>query len=362
MGITDKLVARLDSGKAFKFSEIDYFAQQKNWVSTGSPALDYRLRTHGYPTGIVEIRGDSQSGKTTLALHALKACVNTYKERAVAAILSSERRDNRELAQMIGVPIDDVIIVPTRTIEKVFSEMGRIIEEANALFEEQNLGKPRFFFVWDSLGQTVSRQEQETITARRDAKTKADEDKNPAMASAARAISFGLRGVLSLLDDNDITFFIINRGYETIGDHITTTKSYGGKAMEFLPCMRLELSKRTGLTVGADKDAEEVGQETQVKVIKSDFGKPKAKYMTEIGYGYGLVFSKDDIDLGIKLGVFQKHGQFGAKFNEKLKWMSRRELYQHYEDHNPMLKVAMIKLTNMVHNLVTQERQQRLER
>src|SRR5262245_55100634 len=42
-------------------------------ISTGSVALDYALGVGGYPRGrIVEIYGPESSGKTTLALHAMR--------------------------------------------------------------------------------------------------------------------------------------------------------------------------------------------------------------------------------------------------------------------------------------------------
>lgn len=350
MSIAEKLVSRLDGG--FKFSDLDSFAEVSGWIPTGAPGLDYKLRTKGLPTGIIEVRGDSQSGKTTLSLSVMKNCINTYQERAVVVVLSSERRDNKELAKKIGVPINDIVIINTRTVEKVFTEIVRVVEETNKIWQDEELeGKPRFLFVWDSLGQTVSKDEVSALKTRVDNKKKGDEEKSSGLASAARAISAGLRGILFLLDENEMTFFIINRGYESIGGFIPKTTSYGGKALEFYPTMRLELSRRGGIKVGE----EEWGQLTQVKVIKSDFSSPKIIGHFEIGYGYGIVLSDDDIELGIKLGVLKKKGH-GAFFNEKLQWGSARELYEHYRRKNPMLKVLISKLNKAAHQKVVEER------
>lgn len=357
MGLIDRIAEKMDKTEVFKFSELDFFSLQKNWISTGSPSLDKNLRVLGYPTGIVEVRGDSQSGKTTFSIHAMKSCISEYRDRAIVTILSSERRDNKELAHNIGLKTDQVLIIPTRTVEQVFTEIGRVVEEGAKAGAEAGI-KPRFLFVWDSLGQTVSRQEKETVEVRRKGALKGDEDKNAAMGSAARAISFGLRGFLSMLDEHEITLFIINRAYENIGMFTGGKSSYGGKAMEFFPTMRLELSKKAGIKVGE----EEVGQETMVTVVKSDFGPPKAKFLTEIGYGYGLVLSQSDIELGIQLKILTKHGAYGAKFSEKLKWSSRKELYAHYENKNPLLKVLLVKLNTAAHEAVVEERTERLNK
>lgn len=355
MGIIDKISKNLDKG--VKFSEVDAFSDVDTWISTGSPSLDYNLRTHGYPTGIIECRGASQSGKTTFSLHAMKEAVEQYKDKAVVVILSSERRDNRELAQMIGVPIEKILVINTATIESVFNEFGRIVEAVKEEVGEEDLRKYRFLFIWDSLGNTVSSQEKEALKTRREGKKKGDESKHAAMGSAARAISLGFRGAISMGDEINYTLFVINRGYAKMSGYGGTT-SYGGTSVEYYPCLRLDLSRKEGVKIGDD----EMGQITRVKTIKTDFDRPKQEFEVEIGYGYGIVLSQNDIDLGIEMGILEKHGRSGAKFNDKLKWTSRRQLYAHYEEKNPMLKVLMSKLKKAVHKRVTKERKERLEK
>ncbi len=357
MGITDKLIKRLDNPKAFVFAEVDIFANEKAWISTGSPSLDYRLKTHGWPTGIIEVTGESQSGKTTLSLHAMKQNILQYKDRAITVILSSERRDNRELALMMGVPVEEIMIVNTSTVEAVFDEMARIVDATNKLFEDEGrTDKPRFLFVWDSLGQTPAKAEVSAMKTRKEARLKGDEDKNPQMAAAAKAIQLGLRSTAILSDENELTFFIINRSYDNMNSPGKT--SYGGKAMKFWPKMRFDLVRTGDVKVGEDV----VGQITEVRTVKTDFDRPKQRLPIEIGYGYGIVLGEEDIKFAIDQGILKKHGAYGAKFNDKLKWSSRRELYEHYENRNPMLKILIMKLTNKFHALVVEERESRLKK
>lgn len=348
--IIGEIMSRIGNEKAFKFSDLDLFSEQKFWVSTGSPFLDYSLNTHGYPKGIIEVRGASQSGKTTFALEALKACLKIYKERAICVILSSERRDNRSLASAMGLDLDRVLIVPTATIEDVFNNVARVVEHTNEMVKDGRIvGKPRFFFVWDSLGNTVSSQERDAMKIRAEAKKAGDEEKHAAMGSAARAISFGLRGLVGLSDGNEITFFIINRAYSNIGSVGKT--SYGGQAVEYYPNMRLELARIQAVKAGEV----EVGQLTQVKVIKSDFGLPKQKFVIEIGYGLGMVLTKDDIDFAIKKKILEKFGANGAKFGSKLSWKFKKDFYALYEEQNPLLKVLHSKILKERHKDVLKE-------
>ena len=101
--IASKLIERFDSKKVFKFSDVDPFSEESAWISTSSPSLDRFLKTHGIPTGIVEVRGDSQAGKTTFTLMVMKSCLEEYGDRAVINILSSERRDNKPYAERLGI-------------------------------------------------------------------------------------------------------------------------------------------------------------------------------------------------------------------------------------------------------------------
>jgi RecA/RadA recombinase len=65
MSIVDKLVKRFNSEDVVKFTDKDNFKDNKSWVPTGSPELDYNLGILGFPTGMIEIAGLSRSGKTT---------------------------------------------------------------------------------------------------------------------------------------------------------------------------------------------------------------------------------------------------------------------------------------------------------
>ena len=79
--------------------------------STGSPELDWNLRTFGLPTGIIEIAGRSRSGKTTEGLEAMKYFLAENPDTGLACILSSENRDNKDYAIQLGVDISRVAII-----------------------------------------------------------------------------------------------------------------------------------------------------------------------------------------------------------------------------------------------------------
>jgi len=160
--IIDKLVKRFNSEDVIKFSGKDGFMEMKSWCHTGSPSLDYNLRTFGLPTGIIEIAGKSRSGKTTMGLMAMKWFLKENPEDGVAVILSSETRDNKDYALQLGIPVERILIIKIKYGEAMFMQVKKVIMDAEDIMSEYKL-KPKFFFLWDSLGATLSKNELETL-------------------------------------------------------------------------------------------------------------------------------------------------------------------------------------------------------
>lgn len=161
--VIDKIVKKFNSEDVIKFSDKDGFSAIKSWCHTGSPTLDYNLHTFGLPTGIIEIAGKSRSGKTTLGLMAMKAFLKENPEDGIAVILSSENRDNKDYALQLGLPVNRIIIVKVKYVEAMFLQVKKLIMDADEILKEEKL-KPKFFFLWDSLGATLSKSELETMT------------------------------------------------------------------------------------------------------------------------------------------------------------------------------------------------------
>ena len=77
-------------------------------IPTGSLSLDLALGAGGFPRGrIIEIFGPEGSGKTTLALHAVR---EAQKRGGRAAFIDAEHALDPEYAKKIGVKIDELLI------------------------------------------------------------------------------------------------------------------------------------------------------------------------------------------------------------------------------------------------------------
>lgn len=339
----DKIVKRFNSEDVIKFSEKDGFKDIKSWAYTGSPSLDYNLRTFGLPTGIVEIAGKSRSGKTTLGLMAMKYFLKENPDDGLAVILSSENRDNKDYALQLGLPVERIVIVKVKYVEAMFMQVKKLIMDADEILGEEKL-KPKFFFLWDSLGATLSKSELDTMEEntrrmekelQRGTEVEDIELKNEKMMAFAKEAKKFAKSIMAEMYNHTIHFVMLNHQYEQSNMGVTTRKSTGGEWVELLPCLRLSMKLK-----GHEKiDDVEVAQITEVKVVKNDFGS-RQKTDIRILLGYGIILSQEDINYALENGILKKEGVRTVSFlNGKLTWSSNRELFQIYYSHNKLLNV-----------------------
>lgn len=349
MNIIDKLVKRFDNENIIKFADKDAFADMQSWAFTGSPTLDYNLGTFGLPQGITEISGVSRGGKTTVALEAMHYFQKENPDTAVCIILSSENRDNKDYARRLGVDVNNVMIVKITFVEEMFLFVKQIIDGTNELFKEsKRKDKPRFFFIWDSLGATLSLSEKSTLEENNANLTKAlskgntlDALKNEKIGSFAKEAKKFAKYIIGEMYSNIIHFVILNHVYDTItGMGISTKKSTGGSWIEYMPTLRLMMSPR-----GMEKlDDEEVAQLSTVKVVKNDFGF-RRKTTVRILLGEGIILSDDDIQYAVEKGIIKKEGVRKLSFlNGKLSWQSPRDFYNLYHNRNKFLPILTQKI------------------
>ena len=346
--IIDKIVQKFNSEDVIKFSDKDGFKDIKSWAHTGSPTLDYNLRTFGLPTGIIEIAGKSRSGKTTLGLMAMKYFLQENPDDGIAVTLSSENRDNKDYALQLGLPVSRIIIVKVKYVEAMFMQVKKLIMDADEVMKEMKM-KPKFFFLWDSLGATLSKSELDTMEEntkrmekelQRGTEVEDIELKNEKMMAFAKEAKKFAKSIMSEMYTHVMHFVMLNHQYEQSTMGVTTRKSTGGEWVELMPTLRLSMKLKNHEKI----DDVEVAQITEVKVVKNDFGSRK-KTDIRILLGYGIILSQDDIDYALENGILKKEGAKKVSFmNGRLSWSSPRELFNLYYEHNKMLKVLHNKI------------------
>lgn len=348
--IIDKIVQKFNSEDVIKFSDKNGFAEVDSWAHTGSPTLDYNLHTFGLPTGIIEIAGASRSGKTTIGLMAMKYFLLENVDNGIAVILSSENRDNKDYALQLGLPVSRIIIVKIKYVEAMFMQVKKLIMDTDEIMKPMKLN-PKFFFLWDSLGATLSKSELDTMeenTKRMEKELQRGSEvdeidlKSEKMMAFAKEAKKFAKSLMAEMYTHTMHFVMLNHQYDNTapGSFITTKKSTGGEWVALFSCLRLS----TSIVKHEKIDDEEVAQITRVKVVKNDYGSRKYTDI-RILLGYGIILSQEDIDYALENGILQKEGAKKISFMKgKLFWSSPRELFNHYRQHNKFLKVLENKI------------------
>lgn len=357
--IVDKLTKRFDDSSILKFREINPFENPEGWVHSGSADLDHNLGTLGF-RGLVEISGLSKSGKTTLALEAMKHFQKKNPD-GVSIILSSEERDNMLYAEQIGVDTERVLVIKSKFIEDLFFKLQETIDETEKMWKDEELGgKPKLFVFWDSVGATNSRAEVETFKknvkinrSNIEKGTKVDL-KNAKMGDFAKVANQCMKGMLGQIYTLDMTFILLNH----LKDRFDSPGKYtpGGRWLEFLPNCRLQMTRKEWIKIGEDGKDIEVGQITIVKTDKNDFGSRKPTEI-EILLGYGIVLNQNDINFAVEEGLLKKEGEKKYTFMGKMTWNSKRTFYQLYYDKHKFLQILHSKIRSARHEQVLKSKE-----
>lgn len=367
----DKVMGKLDfKGAKGAFSSMDeknyYTDEDRLWIHTGSPELDYNLGCFGFPVGLTEISGPSKSGKTTLALAGMLAFQRKHPS-GICLILSSEERDNEQYMNQIGVDTSRVKVITSKFVEELFWNFQIMINRVEEVWKEEKMqGKPQIYAFWDSIGSTNSRSELNTFIENAKLYEKSIvagtklEIKHAKPGDFAKSAKACMKAILSQVYDKDIVLVALNHLYDNIGQEGGTT-SYGGKWIEYMPTLRLICKRKQWEVMEIDGKNEQVAQTTTVFVEKNDFGGRRSTDI-EILLGFGLVLSKTDIEYAIEKGIIKKETATIHTFlNNKLRWSSKRTFYALYQSHNKLLAILHSKILSERHKDVLAEKEENLK-
>ena len=271
-------------------------------LSTGSFILD-RKAGGGYPLGkITEIYGENSSGKTTLALHAVRECQKLGKR---TIWLDVENALNAKHAQNIGVDIDNLLVLYPKYGEQAFKllidfirgEAGLIVIDSIApLIPIELLGN------WE----------------------------RPPIGAHAKMLNNGLNQIINEMTNRETTIIFINQlrykiptsGF-AFGNPETTT---GGKALPYYASLRIKLrnkkeriekeGKYAGIKIAAWVDKTKLISDYLSSKDSKD-GKEKPIEI-ELMFKGGIQKEREIIDLATELNILQKSGNWYSYQERKI--------------------------------------------
>lgn len=261
------------------FNNIENFNVQT--FSSGSISLD-KIIGGGFPRGrIIEIYGNESSGKTTIALQAIKSCLNINGH---VAYIDAENSLDSNYIESLGIDLNKMLISNPDNGEQAFSIIDALIKT--------NLID---LIVVDSVAALVPKSELDL-----------DID-NHVVGAHARLMSKGLRMIQSTIAKSKTCVIFINQVREKVGvlfgnNEITT----GGRALKFFSSLRLDVKRSELLKSGNDV----IGIKSKVTVTKNKISSPFKSCYIDIFFGRGFDIKKEIIDFAIEYEIIKRNGSW----------------------------------------------------
>jgi recombination protein RecA len=257
-------------------------------ISTGSPLLDKSLGIGGFPVGkVVEIFGQTSSGKTTLALSTI---AQAQKKGIGCAFIDSEHVLDLNRVKKIGVNLDKLLFSQPDYGEQALEMVEGIIRSGLAKV-----------IVIDSVAALTPKAEIE-----------GDMGDSP-MASQARMMSQAMRKLIGITNKNDCTLIFTNQVRANIGMYGGGVVTSGGNALKFYASIRLEMRKVKDI----EKDNVLIASEHTIKVKKNKFAPPFKIIKVQIGES-GFDWGAELLDRAIQEGKIETSGSWLKMGSESL--------------------------------------------
>ena len=249
-------------------------------VSTGSLAIDKALGCGGLPYGrIIEIFGPEQSGKTTLALHALASAQRD--DGFLCGYIDMEHAMDPRYAEKIGVIKDKLFFAQPTGGERALDLAQKMVEVGLK------------FIVIDSVSALVPKAELEG----------AMEGGQP--ASQARMMSKFLRRLVPETHRKKAIILFVNQLRHKVGVTWGSPETTsGGQALKYYSSIRIDVRSNKKI-----KDKEVIiGTHSVAKIVKNKLAPPQTRAEFQITYGKGISKTGETIDLGVEYDLIQRSG------------------------------------------------------
>jgi len=244
------------------------------YLPTGCIALD-RCIGGGFPVGkIVELYGLEGSGKSSLAMHAVR---EAQKCGILCGYVDVEHAFNRDFALLQGVDLDELLFSQPDFGDAALEVVEGLIPECGLI-------------VIDSVAALTPRAEVEGDMG------------DTHIGLQARLMSQAMRKLTPIASKNGCTLLFINQIRMKIGAYSPETTS-GGLALKFYASVRVKLRRMFG-----KEDKLEGGQKIEMKVIKNRCGPPFRSCVVDFLYESGFDNVSGLLDLCVYDGIILRAG------------------------------------------------------
>jgi len=276
--INESVVKAIGGGIAPASSKRSHF-ENVSWVDTGSYTLNKLINKQGKglpAANMVEIYGDSTSGKSVTGLHVVKSAL---AQDGIVVYFDTEGSFNPELAENSGIDLDRLLLVDPTTEESgeltqltatsIMSRGEKLIREVRRQFGPDKL----LTLVWDSLGGTAWEEDLE------------GDEPSLTQGSPQRKLTRWMKRVMPLVTSTNTLWLVINQVFGQPGT-FTQDESQGGKAIKFHSEIRIRCVLK-GKTKGRllDDNGFPIGARLHYEIVKNRVGPPWMEGYSEFYFG-----------------------------------------------------------------------------
>lgn len=269
-------------------------------ISTQCPPLNRAIGRGGIPLGrLTLLHGKESSGKTTLALHIV---AETQQRGGMAIYVDAEHKLDPDYAAVIGVDVNQLVIVQPNHVEQFLALVESTIKVAN---EYRQQGDPfPVLVVLDSINALPTKAEFE-----------GDWDAQH-IAPDAGVWSSKLKKLMPLVAKEDVALLFISQEREKIGVmYGRKERTGGGKAPRFYSSLILEVAQIASVK---NQKEEIVGSVVKVNCTKNQIAPPFRKAEFKIIYGTGVDYEDALLGEAVRVGAATKSGAWYVFNGERL--------------------------------------------
>lgn len=264
--------ANVTLGDGLKTLDESNFMKMPKWWQEGT-------NTFGIPFGsYVMLAGDSDSGKTSAAVSAMKAAQS--QDMAVIYVETEGKTTKEDLANW-GVDLKQTMIVAESVAESAFSQLFSLWDE---FFKKYKDG--RLLVVFDSIGNILSRHDMELDL----------ETSNQKPGGKGKTNRLGVNKLIVKCRRDKVAMLLINYTYDNMGSPGKTNA--GGKALNLFSSLTYQTSRKNWIEKTVKGQKVRIGATVQWKLFKNHIDKanpgPKVIEMNITSKGIELGGNTDE--------------------------------------------------------------------
>ena len=263
----------------------------EEFVSSGSDLLDI-ISGGGYEKGtIVNIIGDSSTGKTFLAAEAVYQAKLRYGKKVKVRYLDKEKGFKFDTKDMYGYDIREDLVKGVSSIQEFAADYGAFIKK----LKNDQFG----FYILDSFDSICSDSDLEEYDARVSEYEKGKTYSKGSMDMQKQKYSSKFfRTISDLTAEKNVVLIIISQIRDNVGEtYGTKWKVSGGKALQFYSSLRIFLKRKEEFKiVGYDKVERAFGYCIEAKSLKSRCKWPNRSCYINVFYNTGIDNISSNID------------------------------------------------------------------